>query len=690
MAPMRYPPARRQDIVEDLHGRSVADPYRWLEDPSSEETQAWSEAQDRLVRSFLDALPGRDHIRSRLHELLAAGLVTVPVHRGDRAFFTRRSPGQEHSVLLVRDGDGAERVLLDPSALSDDDSVTLDAWSPSDEGDRLAYQLSEGGDEEASLWVVDVETGKVLDGPLDRVRYSAVAWMPGGEELFLVRRLPPSEVPEGEEQFHRRVYRHRVGADPVGDELVFGDGRDKTEYYSLDVSPDGRWLVVGASKGTAPRNEVHLCDLAAADATPRWRVVQEDVDAWTDASIRHDSRLWLLTNDGAPRGRLAVTDPESLGPWQDVVPESEAVLDDFAVTDDAVVVASTSHAVARVQVHDLVTGDVRFEVPLPGLGTVAGVRARPEGGSEVWIGYADFVQPPAVHHCDLRDATVDLWEDAPGRVAVPGVTARQVTYPSADGTDVRMFVLSAGDEEGPRPTILYGYGGFNVPLTPGYSAAILAWVEQGGVYAVANLRGGSEEGEAWHRAGMREHKQNVFDDFEAAARWLVDTGTTTPERLGISGGSNGGLLVGAAVVQHPDLFAAAVCSAPLLDMVRYERFGLGTTWNDEYGRADDPEELGWLLSYSPYHAVREGVRYPAVLFTVFDADTRVDPLHARKMCAALQAATTAPFEEAPVLLRREQKVGHSARSVSRTVELTVDTMSFLADRLGLALPKAAG
>jgi prolyl oligopeptidase len=690
MARMRYPPARRQDNVEHLHGRAVADPYRWLEDPSSEETQAWSAAQDRLARSFLDALPGRDHLRARLHDLLAAGLVTVPVHRGDRAFFTRRSPGQEHAVLVVRHGDGAERVLVDPSALSDDDSVTLDSWAPSDEGDRLAYQLSEGGDEEASLWVVDVESGKVLDGPVDRVRYSAVAWMPGGDELFVVRRLPPSEVPEGDEQFHRRVYRHRVGADPAGDELVFGDGRDKTEYYSLDVSPDGRWLVVGASKGTAPRNEVHLCDLAAADATPRWRVVQEGVDAWTDASFHHDGRLWLLTNDGAPRGRLAVTDPEALGPWVDVVPESGAVLDDFAVADGAVVVASTSHAVARVHVHDLATGAVRYEVPLPGLGTVAGVRARPEGGSEVWIGYADFVQPPAVHHCDLRDATVSLWEDAPGRVAVPGVTARQVTYESRDGTEVRMFVLSSGDGSGPRPTILYGYGGFNVPLTPGYSAAILAWVEQGGVYAVANLRGGSEEGEAWHRAGMREHKQNVFDDFAAAARWLVDSGTTTPERLGTSGGSNGGLLVGAAVTQHPGLFAAAVCSAPLLDMVRYERFGLGTTWNDEYGRADDPEELGWLVSYSPYHAVREGVRYPAVLFTVFDADTRVDPLHARKMCAALQAATTAPLEEAPVLLRREQKVGHSARSVSRTVELTVDTMSFLADRLGLALPGAGG
>jgi len=345
--------------------------------------------------------------------------------------------------------------------------------------------------------------------------------------------------------------------------------------------------------------------------------------------------------------------------------------------------------VARVHVHEPAGGAVRFEVPLPGLGTVGGLRSRPEGGSEVWIGYTDFLQPPVVHRCDLRDATVDVWAEAPGRVAVPGVTARQVAYRSADGTDVRMFVLAAagpdGAEPAPRPTVLYGYGGFNVPLTPGYSAGILAWVEQGGAYAVANLRGGSEEGEDWHRAGMREHKQHVFEDFAAAARWLVDSGTTTPDRLGVSGGSNGGLLVGAAVTRDPGLFAAAACSAPLLDMVRYERFGLGTTWSDEYGTADDPEELGWLLSYSPYHAVRGGVRYPAVLFTVFDSDTRVDPLHARKMCAALQWATSALFEEAPVLVRREQKVGHSARSVTRTVELTVDTLSFLAARLGLGL-----
>ena len=694
---MPYPRARRLDLVEDLHGRSVADPYRWLEDPSSPETAAWSAAQDALARSHLDPLPGREHLRRRLHELLATGTVGPPLHRGDRAFFTRRQPGQEHAVLLVREPDGAERALVDPSRLSDDDGVTLDGWAPSNEGDRLAYLLSEGGDEESSLYVMEVDGGTVLDGPVDRARYADLAWLPGGEELLYVRRLPPSAVPAGEEQFHRRVYRHRVGNDAERDQLVFGDGRDPTEYYGLDVSPDGRWLVVGASKGTAPRNDVYLCDLTAAAAGPAaWTTIQEGVDAWTDAGVRHDGRLYLLTDDGAPSRRLAVAEPGSPGDaasWEDLVPESDAVLQEFVVTDDDVVVASTVHAVARLRVHDRVTGHVRFEATLPGLGSVAGLYGRLDGGSQVWFGYTDFVTPPSVHRCDLATAVTTAEEEAPGHVEVRGLSARQVSYRSGDGTEARMFLLTRDDDpgggSGPRPTVLYGYGGFGVSLAPAYSAGILAWVERGGVYAVANLRGGGEEGEAWHRAGMREHKANVFDDFAAAAHWLTETGITGPDRLGVSGGSNGGLLVGAALTRFPERFAAAVCSAPLLDMVRYERFGLGRTWNDEYGSAADPEELEWLLSYSPYHHVEPGTRYPAVLFTVFDSDTRVDPLHARKMCAALQAATSAPFAEAPVLLRREGRAGHGARSVSRTVELGVDTAAFLADRLGLALPDTA-
>lgn len=688
---MLYPPAQRLDVVDELHGRKVTDPYRWLEDPQSPQSVEWAEAQDSLARDHLDSLPGRGHLRSRLNELLAAGTVGVPVMRGQRAFFTRRRPDQEHSVLLVREADSSERVLIDPSTLSDDDSVTLDGWRVSHEGDRLGYLLSEGGDEESSFFVMDVATTENIEGPIDRTRYSDIAWLPGGEELYYVRRLPPSEVPEGEEQFHRLVYRHRVGTDSeTDDQVVFGEGREKTEYYSVTVSRDGRWLVIGASQGTAPRNDVYLADLAGdRTLTP----VQEGVDAMTDAGVR-DGVLFLLTNRDAPRGRIATADPEQPREWHDLVTESEAVIETFALTDDAIVVATTSHAVGRVNVHDRTTGAWRAEVPLPGLGTVAGLTSRPEGGDEVWLGYTDFVTPPQVHRAEVSSGLVELWEDAPGRVAIAGVTARQVVYSSKDGTDVRMFVVTgetAGEATappGPTPTVLYGYGGFGISLTPSYSAGILAWVEQGGAYAIANLRGGSEEGEAWHRAGMRDTKQNVFDDFAAGAEFLVSSGITSADHLGISGGSNGGLLVGAALTQSPELFAAVVCSAPLLDMVRYEQFGLGATWNDEYGTAEKPEELDWLLAYSPYHRVVEVTRYPSVLFTVFDSDTRVDPLHARKLCAALQWATSAPLEERPVLYRREQKVGHGSRSVTRTVELGVDTGAFMAARLGLELPAA--
>jgi prolyl oligopeptidase len=685
-----YPEAARLDVTEQIHGQPVSDPYRWLEDPSDPRTVAWSEAQDDLVHRHLDRLPGKQWFRSRLFDLMRPGLVTAPVVRQGRSFFQRRSGDQEHAVLLVREPGGSERVLVDPGALSEDGIVTLDAWSPSWDGRRLAYLLSEGGDEESVLRVMEVDTGEVIDGPIDRTRYSSVAWLPGSETFYYVRRLPPEIVPEGESQFHRRVYRHILGTDAESDEPLFGQGRNKLEYYELDVSSDGRWLLVWASVGTAPRTDVYLADLEVGFDL---RIVQEGLDAVTTGFVRaDDGLLYLHTNLAAPRYRVAVTDPERPEPehWRDLVPESDAVIEGFAVTTDAVVVASTRHAVSAVTVHDRQTGAVRDRVQLPPLGHVDGVSSAPEGGNDAWIAYTDFVTPPRVYRCDVRDGSVGVWQDAPGRGAADPnmVRVEQVSYPSKDGTQIRMFILHRPDvvTTGGRsqPTILYGYGGFDVSVNPAYAPAVLAWVAAGGVYAIANLRGGSEEGEAWHRAGMREHKQNVFDDFIGAAEWLVARGWTAGPRLGIYGGSNGGLLVGAAVTQRPDLFEAVVCSAPLLDMVRYERFGLGETWNDEYGTLADPVEASWLLAYSPYHHVVTGVSYPAVLFTVFESDTRVDPLHGRKMCAALQAATSS---DRPVLIRREVNVGHSARSVSREVDLAVDRLAFMADRLGLSVPE---
>ncbi|MPQ97371.1 prolyl oligopeptidase family serine peptidase [Modestobacter sp. I12A-02628] len=687
---MPYPEAPRTDVVDHLHGHAVADPYRWLEDAADPRTVAWAQAQDELAAELLGGLPARPALAQRLAELVQAGAVGLPVWRGGRAFSTRRDPGQEHAVLRVTEPDGTVRVLVDPMQLDPAGTTTLDAWSPSTEGDRLAYQVSVGGDEESALYVLDVATGELLDGPVDRCRYSPVAWLPGGEELFYVRRLAPDLVPDGEEQFHRRVWRHRVGADPATDVLVHGEGSDPASYFGARTSSDGRWLVVSRSVGTAPRDDVWVADLAG-DGT--LRELQVGVDAQTSAWVARDGRLWLLTDRDAPRWRLAVadpTDPATWAPaaWRDVVPQSaDGVLSDVALVDAPdgrlqVLAVHSVDATDRLSVWDGDGGGELHAVPALPPGSVSGVVSRPTGGTGAWVGFTDYATPPSVLAWDAGDpAALTTWEQAPVAGDVPELTVTETHATSADGTPVHLFVLSgAGRADEPRPTVLYGYGGFNVSLTPGYSATALAWVAAGGVWAVANLRGGSEHGEQWHRAGMRERKQNVFDDFAAAGEHLVAQGWTTHRQLAVMGGSNGGLLVGATLTQRPDLAAAVVCSAPLLDMVRYELFGLGRTWNDEYGTAADPEELGWLLGYSPYHHVTEGTAYPAVLFTTFESDTRVDPLHARKLAAALQHATAGP---APVVLRREVAVGHGARAVSRTVGLSADQLAFLAEHTGL-------
>ena len=718
MSEFRYPEARRLDLTEDVLGYQVSDPYRWLEDAASPERAAWLDGESGLYTAERDGWPGRAALTEQVRALLSVGYVGTPAWRAERSFFSRRDPGQEHGVLYTQVADAPAEVLIDPMTIDPSGLTTLDAWQPDKEGRLLAYQLSQGGDEESLLRVLDVETGALVDGPIDRCRYSNVAWLPGGKAFYYTRRLPPDEVPEGESQYHRRVYLHQLGAPADDDVLIFGTGRDKTDYYAVSVSRDGRWLAISASRGTAPRNDLWLADLSESDpATPDLRVVQEGVDAQTWVRIGRDGLLYLSTDADAPRGRVAVADPAAAdladrAGWRDLIREDpEAVLRGFALLDGSgldgpgldgpgldrpVLLASwTRHALSEITVHDLVTGDRLGEIPLPGLGTAGGLSERPEGGHEAWFGYTDYTTPPVILRFDARTFQVTTWASPPGSVAVPAVATRQVTYSSADGTPVRMLIVSpssaAAPDAGPsgpdrpRPAILTGYGGFDISLTPAFSPNTLAWVSAGGVYAVANLRGGSEEGEQWHRAGMLEHKQNVFDDFHAAAETLIGDGWTTPGQLAISGGSNGGLLVGAALTQRPELYAAVVCSAPLLDMVRYEMFGLGQTWNVEYGTAADSEQLGWLLAYSPYHHVVAGTAYPAVLFTVFTSDTRVDPVHAYKMCAALQYATSSSPQDRPVLLRAEGQVGHGARAVSRSAELAGDTLAFAARYTGLVL-----
>jgi prolyl oligopeptidase len=701
MPPFRaqYPPAPRLDLIEDLFGHLVRDPYRWLEDATAAESTQWLSAQEELWAAYRAELPGRDKFTARVAELMRVGYPGVPAWRGTTRFYTRRDPGQEHGVLYVCDG--TDRVLVDPVAIDPTGRTTLDHWQPDKEGRQLAYQLSTGGDEESLLRVLDVASGEIIDGPIDRCRYSDVAWLPGGKAFYYTRRLPPGEVPDGESQYHRRVYLHVVGTPAESDTMVFGEGRDKTSYYGASVSMDGRWLVISAALGTAPRNDVWLADLTPPGASapggpeaPALVPVAVGLDARTHPRPGRDGLLYVHTDLNAPRGRICAAVPADPGPhgWRDLIPEDrEAVLRGYAILDElpspVLIVSRTRHAVSELTVHDLATGEPLSTIGLPGIGSVSGIAERPEGGHEAWFGYTDYTRAPVVLRYDAAAGTLDTWAATPRSVAgPPAVSASQVTYHSADGTPVRMVIVEpAGespDRSGEKSTILYGYGGFDVSMTPGYSANILAWVEAGGVYAIAGLRGGSEEGQEWHRAGMLDRKQNVFDDFHAAAEHLISAGITTPDRLAVWGGSNGGLLVGAAVTQRPTLLAAAVCSAPLLDMVRYERFGLGQTWNTEYGTASREPELAWLLGYSPYHRVAPGTAYPAVLFTVFTSDTRVDPMHAYKTCAALQHATASGR---PVLLRAESQVGHSQRAVSLSAALAGDCLAFVARETGLTV-----
>jgi len=682
-----YPDARRIDLVEDLFGHRVADPYRWLEDDGSPEVAQWLDAQAALYTSHRERWSARDGLRRRL-EALTPGVVGLPRVRGDRVFFPRRLAGQDQAVWMVAEADAPERTVLDPGRLSRDGTVVVQWVKPSSDGRYLAYAVDEGGREEDTVRIIEVDGGGQVGPPLALGRGGDLVWLPGDAGLFVVATLP--DLVEPERQFHRRVWRVRLG-DGVHESVpVFGDGRLKTTYYGVGASHDGRWLTVSASLGTAPRNDLYLCDLAARE--PVFVPVLEGVDGQADGGVAADGRLWLWTNLDAPRGRLVTADPAVPTCWTEVVAQGPDVLSDWVLTDDGLYVAWRRHVASAVTVHDRATGARRGEVALPGLGSVTMV-GRPGGvGDDLWLSYTDDLTPAHILHHTPSSGRTEVWADAPGAPpAADDLEVIRALVTSSGGAQVPLFVARRKDQplDGTAPAILYGYGGFQVSLTPGYSSGVRAWVERGGVYATACLRGGGEYGEEWHRDGMREVKQHVFDDFVACADWLVDSAHTSPVNLAIAGGSNGGLLVGAALTQAPQLFRAVHCSAPLLDMVRYERFGLGITWNDEYGTADDPVELAWLLAYSPYHHVAEGVDYPAVLFTTFGGDTRVDPLHARKMCAALQHATRADPTERPVLLRHEEAVGHGMRTVSRSLDERADVLAFMAAQLGWPGPGPA-
>jgi prolyl oligopeptidase len=697
MPPRRYPDAIREDLIEELHGQRVRDSYRWLEDATDPRTLRWTAEQEILYEAERAGWPDAGRWHAQVAALSALDRVLTPKVRGERVFVARQQAGQELAVLFVRDG-GAERSLLDPNALDPSGRTTLEAWQPSVAGDRVAYQVSRDGTEDSLLYVLDVATGLVIDGPIDRIRGMSVGWLPGGEMFYYVRCLPPG--PDGGDQrYHRRVWLHKIGSDPDTDILVFGEGRGKTQFYSVAVTADGRWLTITAAEGTASAADVYLADLSASSpGQPELRPVQRGGTARTRPHIAPgtgpDGVMWLRTNQGAPCGRVVACSPAhpTADTWRQVIAERPgAVLTDFAVLNGRELArplglaAWLRHSVAEVTVHDLADGRETGTVPLPGVGTIGGFSVRPEGGHEAWFSYTDFGTPPQVMHYDARTGLVSVWARGEGRPGGYGVTARQETFRSRDSTTVRMFIVSAaGRPDRPRPAIVFGYGGFGTSVSAKFAPEALAWARAGGVFAAACVRGGGDEGEQWHRDGRAERKQNSFDDFDAAAGHLVAAGWTEPGKLAIMGISNGGLLIGAALTQHPEKYAAAVCMSPLLDMARYELSGLGPSWVPEYGSASDPAQLRTLLSYSPYHHVRTETAYPAVLFTAADGDTRVDPLHARKMCAAMQHASSGT---GPVLFWLERGVGHGSRAASRRVQLYAESLAFLGARLGLPAPR---
>ncbi|MBD0330550.1 MAG: S9 family peptidase [Thermoleophilia bacterium] len=691
------PESRVEQVRETLHGVEVADPYRWLEDTESDEVRRWTADQNAATEAALAAVPFRGAIRGRLDELLRVGLLEVPRVAAGRAFFLRREADRDQSALYVREpGSSEDRALVDPEASAGGHLVTVDWFFPSADGGLVAYGLSRGGDELSTLHVVDVASGGVLDDRIPDTRFSSVAWLPDASGFYYTRYPAAGSVPPGEERYNSRVRFHRLGDDPADDPVVFGEGRAPTDTYSVSLSRDGRWLLVHVHQGWA-KTILFVGDRASGG---EFRSTGEERDAIFSGELDR-GRLYVLTNWEAANWRVLELDPATLELERArvVVSErAETIVAEIALVGGRLVAHELQDASSRLRVYALPDGGLEREVELPGPGSVQGTpRARTPGVAgepdrdELLFGFTSFLHPPSVLRRDLATGTVTPFAQLPWPRAFDGSSyeTRLVRAGSADGTRVPIFVVHRRGLplDGSAAALLTGYGGFNVGMAPYWVASLPLWVESGGVYAVAVLRGGNEFGERWHRDGMLERKQNVFDDFAAAADRLVEEGYTSRERLAIAGRSNGGLLVGAVMTQRPDLCRAVVCEVPLLDMLRYHHFQVARLWIAEYGSADDPEPFHWLHAYSPYHRVVDGERYPAVLLTTALGDTRVDPMHARKMAARLQAATASGL---PVLLRVDEDAGHGlGKPRAKQLDAETDVWAFVFSQLAAEPSPAA-
>jgi len=681
---MGYPESRAEAVVEQLYGVSVEDPYRWLEDAKADEVRKWMASQDAFARQRLHALPGRDALASRLRELFYVESVTAPHHRGKRYFYTRTHPDKEKAIVYWREGENAEKVLLDPNTMSADGTVSLGVWVPSWDGKKVAYALRANNSDEATLHLMEVATGKVSDtDTIDGAKYAQPSWTPSGDGFYYTWLPSDPSIAVAERPGYAEVRFHSLGSDPKQDPVIHEKTGDAETFIGADLSRDGHWLFLYIQHGWNS-TDVYFRDERKHEKDWRKLAVglpaQFSVEAWRD-------RFYVHTNDGAPRWRIYKVDPSRAerDKWKEIIPEDkEAVLDGFSIVGGELALVYSRNAASALEVRTLDGKKVR-DVQLPGIGAASHFVGNPDEDA-AWFAFASFTQPLEIYQTSVKTGKTSLWAEVKLPIDPTPYTVDQVWYPSRDGTKVSMFIVHRKDMplDGSTPFILTGYGGFNVSMKPSFYGSLYPWLEAGGGFALPNLRGGGEYGEDWHKAGKGEHKQNVFDDFIAAAEYLIHNRYTTAEKLAIRGGSNGGLLVGAAMTQRPDLFRVVICQVPLLDMIRFHKFGSGKTWVPEYGSAEDEKEFKTLYAYSPYHHV-SAQAYPAVLMMSADADDRVDPMHARKMVALLQARSTS---ERPIWLRIEQHAGHGgADLVKQAVDSGADSLAFIMSQLGMA-PRA--
>jgi prolyl oligopeptidase len=689
-APLNYPQTRRGDQVDDYHGTKVADPYRWLEQDvrTSDEVRKWVEAENEVTFAYLKAIPQREGIQKRLTELWNYAKYSAPSKHGGHYFYSKNDGLQNQSVLYVTDKLGEEgRVLLDPNTWSKDGTVALSGTAESEDGKYLAYGVAEAGSDWHTWKVLDVATAKPLADEIRWVKFSNAAWTPDSRGFFYSR----YDEPKPGETFtslnlNQKLYYHRLGTPQTDDVLVYKRPDHPEWGFSAGVSEDGRWLVVAVHVGTDARYRIMYRDLS------------EPLAAMTDLIEDFNNEYDFIGNDGpvfyfktdykAPRGRLIAIDTRDpdRAHWKEIVPESKDNLREVALVGNLFVAHYLKDARTQVKLYAIDGSPVR-EVELPGIGSATGFGGK-RTDTETFYTFSSFATPPSTYRYDLITGKSTLLRRAAVKFNPDDYEVKQVFYASKDGTKVPMFVTARKGIklDGSNPTLLYAYGGFNIPMTPQFSVGRLAWLEMGGVYAQANLRGGGEYGQEWHKAGTKLHKQNVFDDFIAAAEYLIKEGYTRTDKLAIQGGSNGGLLVGAVMTQRPDLFGACLPAVGVMDMLRFQKFTAGRFWTDDYGSSDNPEEFKALYAYSPYHALlRNGKRkYPATLVTTADHDDRVVPGHSFKFAAALQEMQAGP---APVLIRIETRAGHGAgKPTAKQIEETADQYAFLVKNLGMTVP----